>query len=67
VPEDIDNLMIAAHMVYEALQRPPIKHRGWACNRCDYKDLCWDIPGWESKFIDRREADEQSDRDEDEE
>lgn len=28
-------------------------NKGWLCNGCDWKKLCWDMPGWE-KYYDER-------------
>lgn len=28
-------------------------NRGWLCERCDWKPICWDLPNWEDKYDER--------------
>lgn len=45
------SLIRACQMVRDAERNPPIpKNKGWLCHRCDWMDVCWDRPGWETKF-----------------
>lgn len=49
--EDRDNLAIACEEISKSIT---CKHKGWACNRCKYKEICWNIPGWENKFKEKK-------------
>lgn len=56
--EDFDNMMMAVRMMQDAAKKGNFpKVRGYHCNtgktKCPFFDVCYNIPGWETKY-DRR-------------
>jgi len=53
-PEARANLVLACEALRDAvtLDRFP-KNYGYPCGGCRWKDVCWNIAGWESKFVAR--------------
>ena len=57
--EDHDNLLSAARLLKVIigaceLDKHYPKVRGYVCHECRYKQVCYNMPGWENLYVKRR-------------
>ena len=53
--KDRQSLITAANILKHAADTGSLpKNKGWQCNRCDFQKVCWETPGWEKFYEERK-------------